>query len=219
MNWAPVFLSLKVAIFSTCITTIIGIALGWLLAKGRFVGKDILSSIVTLPIVLPPTVLGYYLLVMIGKQSSIGMWLQNTFGINLVFTWQGAVLAATIVSLPLMVRAVQASFESVDTNLEDVARTLGKTEISVFFHITLPLAWQGVIAGIVLSFARAMGEFGATLMIAGNIPGKTQTLSIAIYDAVQGGNYQQANFLVVLISAITILSLLILNRFTNIKRW
>lgn len=218
MNWEPVYLSLKIAFYSTLITALFGIPLGWLLARGSFIGKNILSSLVTLPMVLPPTVLGYYLLIVIGRQSFIGMWLQNTFNINLVFTWQGAVIASTIVSIPLMIRAVQASIESVDVNLEDVARTLGKSELSIFFSITLPLAWQGVLAGTVLAFARAMGEFGATLMVAGNIPGKTQTLSIAIYDAVQGGNYQQANFLVILISVITISSLLLLNKVTHIRR-
>jgi molybdate transport system permease protein len=219
LNWLPVFLSLKVAFYATCITAVIGIPLGWLLARENFIGKSLLSSIVTLPMVLPPTVLGYYLLIMIGRQSFIGRWLQYTFNINLVFTLYGAILATTIVSLPLMIRAVQASIENVDTGLENVARTLGKSEAGIFFYITLPLARKGLIAGTVLSFARAMGEFGATLMVAGNIPGKTQTLSIAIYDAVQGGNYGQANFLVILISVVTIGSLLILNRFTNIKRW
>lgn len=219
MNWLPVYLSLKIAFYATLITAMIGIPLGWLLAKGKFFGSGFLSTIVMLPMVLPPTVLGYYLLILIGRQSMIGRWLQDTFQVNLVFTWQGAVLAAAIVSLPLMVRTVQASIEAIDKNTEDVARTLGKTEPDIFFRITLPLAWQGIMAGLVLAFARAMGEFGATLMVAGNIPGKTQTLSIAIYDAVQGGNYEQANFLVVLISGITIVSLLFINRFTRMKRW
>ncbi len=219
MNWLPVYLSLKIAFYATLITAMIGIPLGWLLAKGKFFGSGFLSTIVMLPMVLPPTVLGYYLLILIGRQSMIGRWLQDIFQVNLVFTWQGAVLAAAIVSLPLMVRTVQASIEAIDKNTEDVARTLGKTEPDIFFRITLPLAWQGIMAGLVLAFARAMGEFGATLMIAGNIPGKTQTLSIAIYDAVQGGNYEQANFLVVLISGITIVSLLFINRFTRMKRW
>ncbi len=219
MNWMPVYLSLKIAFYATLISAIIGIPLGWLLARGRFIGSNLLSSFVMLPMVLPPTVLGYYLLVLIGRQSFIGRWLQDTLQVNLVFTWQGAVLAAAIVSLPLMVRAVQASIDSVDPNTEDVARTLGKTEPVIFFRITLPLAWQGILAGLVLAFARAMGEFGATLMVAGNIPGKTQTLSIAIYDAVQGGNYEQANFLVILISVITIFSLWILNSYVKINRW
>lgn len=219
MNWMPVYLSLKIALYATMISAIIGIPLGWLLARGRFTGSNLLSSFVMLPMVLPPTVLGYYLLVLIGRQSFIGRWLQDTLQVNLVFTWQGAVLAAAIVSLPLMARAVQASIESVDPNTEDVARTLGKTEPVIFFRITLPLAWQGILAGLVLAFARAMGEFGATLMVAGNIPGRTQTLSIAIYDAVQGGNYEQANFLVILISVITIFSLWILNSYVKINRW
>ncbi len=219
MNWMPVYLSLKIAFYATLISTMFGIPLGWLLARNRSIGNNLLSSFVMLPMVLPPTVLGYYLLIFIGRQSFIGRWLQDIFQVNLVFTWQGAVLAAAIVSLPLMVRAVQASIESVDPNTEDVARTLGKTEPVIFFRITLPLAWQGILAGIVLAFARAMGEFGATLMVAGNIPGKTQTLSIAIYDAVQAGNYEQANFLVVLISVITIFSLWILNSYVKINRW
>ena len=219
MNWMPVYLSLKIAFYATLFTALFGIPLGWLLARRKFPGSSLLSTFIMLPMVLPPTVLGYYLLVMIGRQSIIGRWMQDVLQINLVFTWQGAVLAAAIVSLPLMVRAVQASIDSVDKNSEDVARTLGKSEAAVFFRITLPLAWQGIIAGLVLTFARAMGEFGATLMVAGNIPGKTQTLSIAIYDAVQGGNYEQANFLVVLISAITIISLLCLNQFTKMNRW
>jgi len=219
LNWLPVYLSLKIAFYATFFTALIGIPLGWLLARREFIGSSLLSTFVMLPMVLPPTVLGYYLLVLIGRQSIIGRWLQDVLQINLVFTWQGAMLAAVVVSLPLMVRAVQASIESVDKNTEDVARTLGKSETAIFFRITLPLAWQGIIAGLVLTFARAMGEFGATLMVAGNIPGKTQTLSIAIYDAVQGGNYEQANFLVVLISVITIISLLCLNQFTRINRW
>ena len=217
MSWSPVYLSLKIALYTTIITMILGIPLGWLLARGRFIGRNILSSLVTLPIVLPPTVLGYYLLLVIGRQSNLGRWLKNTFDINLVFTWQAAVLASIIVCMPLMIRAVQASIEGVDKDLEDVARTLGKSEINIFFRITLPLAWQGIVAGSVLSFARAMGEFGATLMVAGNIPGKTQTLSIAIYDAVQGGNYEQANFLVILISVITFLCVYILNRSSDNK--
>ena len=219
MNWLPVYLSLKIAFYATFFTALIGIPLGWLLARREFIGSSLLSTFVMLPMVLPPTVLGYYLLVLIGRQSIIGRWLQDVLQINLVFTWQGAMLAAVVVSLPLMVRAVQASIESVDKNTEDVARTLGKSETAIFFRITLPLAWQGIIAGLVLTFARAMGEFGATLMVAGNIPGKTQTLSIAIYDAVQGGDYQQANFLVMLISGITILALLLLNQTTNLRKW
>lgn len=219
MNWMPVFLSLKIALFATILTAFIGIPTGWLLSRGSFPGKNLLSSLVTLPMVLPPTVLGYYLLILVGNQSPIGRWLQAQFGISLVFTWQGAVLAATLVSLPLMIRAVQSSIDRVDTDLEDVARTMGKSEIDVFCRITLPIAWQGILGGSILAFARSMGEFGATLMVAGSIPGKTQTLSIAIYEAVQAGDYQQANFLVLLISGVTILALLLLSQRKNLEKW
>jgi len=219
MDLFPIYLSLKVAAYSTLIVIIIGTPLGWLMARGIFFGKSLLSSFITLPLVLPPTVLGYYLLVLIGRQSFLGNFLFNTFGINLIFTWQAAVIAASIVSLPLLARTVQAGIEAIDTDLEDVARTLGRSEIVIFFTITLPLSWQSIIAGMVLAFARAMGEFGATLMVAGNIPGKTQTLSVAIYDAVQAGNSQLANMLVIIISILTIAVLLTLNKVTKIKRW
>lgn len=219
MNWSPVYLSLKIAFYATFLTAVLGIPTGWLLSRGKFAGKSLLSSLVTLPMVLPPTVLGYYLLILAGNQSFIGRWLYQQFNISLVFTWQGAVLAATVVSFPLMVKAVQSGIDSVDRDLEDVARTMGKSEKEIFFRITLPLAWPGILGGSILAFARAMGEFGATLMVAGSIPGKTQTLSIAIYDAVQGGDYQQANFLVILISVVTVLTLLLLNKMTHQRRW
>lgn len=219
MDWFPVYLSLKVAGYSTIIVLLIGIPLGWLMARGSFMGKSLLSAFITLPLVLPPTVLGYYLLVLIGRQSPLGAFLHSNFGINLIFTWQAAVITASVVSLPLLARTVQGGIEAVDTDLEDVARTLGKSEIGIFFTITLPLSLQSILAGTVLAFARAMGEFGATLMVAGNIPGKTQTLSIAIYDAVQSGNSEAANLLVVIISVLTISVLLALNKFTKTIRW
>jgi molybdate transport system permease protein len=216
-DWTPVYISLKVAFFATIICIMGGVPLAWLLAKRNFPGKNLLSSLITLPMVLPPTVLGYYLLVLVGKQSFIGRFLNDTLGINLVFTWQGAVLAASLVAIPLLVRSVQAGFEGVDGELEDVARTMGKNEKEVFFSVTLPLSWKAFVTGVVLVFARSLGEFGATLMIAGNIPGKTQTLSIAIYDAVQGANYQQANFLVILISLLTISMVMLVNTFSGSK--
>lgn len=216
-DWTPVYISLKVAICATFICIVGGVPLAWLLAKREFPGKSLLSSVITLPLVLPPTVLGYYLLVLVGKQSFIGRFL-DILGINPVFTWQGAVLAASLVAIPLLVRSVQAGFAEVERELEDVARTMGKSESQVFFTVTLPLSWKAFITGVVLVFARSLGEFGATLMIAGNIPGKTQTLSIAIYDAVQGANYQQANFLVILISAITV-ALVMLANFVSGTKW
>jgi len=192
-----------------------GVPLAWVLARSNIPGRDLLSSLVTLPMILPPTVLGYYLLLLLGRQSLLGNFLQEHFGISLVFTWQAAVLAAAVASMPLMTRTVQASLEAVDIELEDVARTLGCSEIAIFFTVTIPLTWKGIIAGLVLAFARSMGEFGATLMVAGNIPGKTQTLSIAIYDAVQQGETGLANLLVLLISGITVVVLLLLSKLTK----
>lgn len=192
-----------------------GVPLAWVLARSNIPGRDLLSSLVTLPMILPPTVLGYYLLLLLGRQSLLGNFLQEHFGISLVFTWQAAVLAAAVASMPLMTRTVQASLEAVDIELEDVARTLGRSEIAIFFTVTIPLTWKGIIAGLVLAFARSMGEFGATLMVAGNIPGKTQTLSIAIYDAVQQGETGLANLLVLLISGITVVVLLLLSKLTK----
>ncbi|RJX25744.1 MAG: molybdate ABC transporter permease subunit [Dethiobacter sp.] len=219
MEWFPVYLSLKVALFSTLIVIVTGVPLGWLMAHDNIPGKAFLSSLVSLPMILPPTVLGYYLLVLIGRESFLGRFLEDNFGIRLIFTWQAAVIAAAVVSLPLVTRTVQASIESIDRDLEDVARTMGKSELVIFLTVTLPLSWQGILAGTVLAFARSMGEFGATLMVAGNIPGKTQTLSIAIYDAMQSGNTELANFLVVLITILSMAVLIILNRFTIVKRW
>ena len=163
-------------------------------------GKNLLEAFLTLPMVLPPTVLGYYLIVVLGRNGLLGKWLNETLGISLMFTWQGAVLAAAVVSFPLVFKSARASFEEVETTLEDAARTLGLSELGIFFRISLPLAWRGILAGTLLAFARAMGEFGATLMIAGNLPGKTQTLPMAVYDAVQAGDEQLAAMLVFIIS-------------------
>lgn len=215
MDWFPVLLSLRVAFFSMLLVLVTGVPLAWVLARSSIPGRDLISSLVTLPMVLPPTVLGYYLLLLLGRQSFLGSFLQEHYGISLVFTWQAAVLAAAVASIPLMTRTVQASLEAVDIELEDVARTLGRSEVAIFFTVTIPLTWKGIVAGLVLSFARSMGEFGATLMVAGNIPGKTQTLSIAIYDAVQQGETGLANLLVLLISGITVVALLLLSRLTK----
>jgi len=198
--WTALFLSLKVAGWSTAITTVCGVAVGLLLAKGRFPGRDLLDTVLTLPMVLPPTVLGYYLLVLLGRQGPVGQWLQQQWGLNLIFTWQGAVIAASVVAFPLVFKPARAAFESIDDQLEMAAQVLGVSRIAIFWRVTLPLAWRGILAGILLGFARALGEFGATLMVAGSIPGKTQTLSVAVYEAVQAGDDASAMTLVLVIS-------------------
>ena len=206
--WVALALSLKVAGLATLVTMVLGITVGFLLARANIPGRNLLDTILTLPMVLPPTVLGYYLLVLLGRRSTFGAWLLEEFGINLIFTWQAAVIAASVVSFPLVFKPARAAFESVDGQLEQAARTLGASQIAIFFRVTLPLAWRGILAGILLAFARALGEFGATLMGAGSIPGKTQTLSIAVYEAVQAGQDDVANRLVYIISAVCIVVLL-----------
>ena len=206
--WIPLLLSLKVAGWATALNLLLGTAAGLLLARKRFIGRELLDSILTLPMVLPPTVLGYYLLVVVGKRGWLGAWLYEHFGIQLIFTWQGAVIAATIVAFPLVLKSARAAFENVDPQLENAARVLGLGEAALFFRVTLPMAWRGILAGVLLAFARALGEFGATLMVAGSIPGRTQTLSVAVYEAVQAGQDSTANFLV-LITSITCIAVLL----------
>lgn len=206
--WIPLLLTLKVAGWSTLLNLVFGIGAGFVFARRRFPGREVMDAVLTLPMVMPPTVLGYYLLVVIGSRGPLGGWLKAQFGINLIFTWQAAVIAATIVSFPLVFKAARAAFETVDPQLEQAARVLGVRELGVFFRVSLPLAWRGILAGLLLAFARATGEFGATLMVAGSIPGRTQTLSIAVYEAVQAGQDDVANFLVLLTSATCIAVLL-----------
>ena len=210
--WTALGLSLKIAGWATAINLVFGIAVGYALARLRFPGRDLLDTLLTLPMVMPPTVLGYYLLVMMGRRSWLGAWLFDNFGINLIFTWQGAVIAASIVAFPLAFKPARAAFEAVDAQLEQAARVLGIAEIGIFFRVTLPLAWRGILAGVLLAFARALGEFGATLMVAGSIPGKTQTLSIAVYEAVQAGQDGEANTLVLITSAVCVVVLLAAGR-------
>ena len=210
-------LSLKVAGWATLLNTVLGIGMGFLLARGRFWGREVLDTILTLPMVLPPTVLGYYLLVLLGRKGMLGSWLQAQFGINLIFTWQGAVIAAMVVTFPLVVKPARTAFEQVNPQLEQAARMLGLNEWSVFCRVSLPLAWRGILAGVLLAFARALGEFGATLMVAGSIPNQTQTLSIAVYEAVQAGQDDLANQLVLLISAVCITILLLVGRLGKTK--
>ena len=211
--WVTLALTLKVALWATAINTVFGVAVGWLLARHRFFGRDAVSAVLTLPLVLPPTVVGYYLLVVIGRRGWLGQWLHDSLGINLIFTWQGAVIAATVVAFPLVLTSARSAFEAIDPQLERAARVLGLTEWAVFLRVTLPMAWPGILAGVLLVFARSLGEFGATLMIAGSIPGRTQTLSVAVHDAVQAGDDATANLLVAIISVTCVVFLLAAGRF------
>lgn len=211
----PLYLTLKVSVIATFFSIVIGLGLAWLMARKDFFGKGILDALVMQPIVIPPTVLGYYLLVLLGRSSPFGRFLEDTLGITLVFTWKAAVVAAFVASLPLFVRPARAAIEGVDKNLENAARLLGKTEWAVLKTITIPLAWRGIAAGSIIAFARATGEFGATLMVAGNIPGITQTVPIAIYDAVQMGNTNLANLLVGIITLFSFSVIYFVNRFTK----
>lgn len=204
LAWSALLLSLKVAGCATALNLLLGILVGYVLARKQFWGRNLLDTLLTLPMVMPPTVLGYYLLVLMGRRSWLGGWLQSQFGISLIFTWQGAVIAAAIVAFPLVFKPARAAFEAVDGQLEQAARVLGVSEMAIFFRVSLPLAWRGIMAGVLLAFARALGEFGATLMVAGSIPGKTQTLSIAVYEAVQAGQDDVANMLVLVTSVVCI---------------
>jgi molybdate transport system permease protein len=212
--WTALGLSLKVACWATLIDLVLGVGFGYLLARKRFPGRELLDAVLTLPMVMPPTVLGYYLLVLIGRHGPLGAWLQQHFGIQLIFTWQAAVIAAAVVAFPLVLKGARAAFEAVDTQLEQAAYVLGLSPWAVFLRVTLPLAWRGVLGGTLLAFARSMGEFGATLMVAGSIAGKTQTLSIAVYEAVQAGQDDTANLLVMITSLVCIIVLVSANRLT-----
>lgn len=203
MNWDALRLSILVTAVATILIVAVGLPLALLLARRRFRGQTLLEAIIFLPLVLPPTVVGYYLLLFLGRNGPMARWLD----VQLLFTWGAAALASAIVGLPLLVQASRAAFASVDRSLENAARTLGSSELEVFWRVTLPLARRGVLAGLVLAAARALGEFGATLMVAGNIPGRTQTLPLAIYDAVQMRNFAQANAMVLVMTGIAFLSL------------
>lgn len=209
--WIPLLLSLKVAGWATAIDVVLGVAVAFGLSRWRSSARELVDSLLTLPLVMPPTVLGYYLLVLLGRRGVIGAWLDK-FDIQLVFTWQGAVIASAVVAFPLVLKSARTAFETVDPQFERAARTLGISEAAVFFRVTLPLAARGILAGALLAFARALGEFGATLMIAGNLPGRTQTLSVAVYAAVQAGDDSTANILVVVTSVTCVVILLAAGR-------
>lgn len=208
MNWSAVTLSLQVTLVAALAIAPIGLGLAYLLARVDFRGKTLAETLILLPLVLPPSVTGYYLVLTLGRTNPLIEWL----GWQILFTWQGAAIASTIVGIPLMVQASRAALSSIDPVLENAARTLGSTEWEVFRRISLPLARRGIVAGIILGSARALGEFGATLMVAGNIPGRTQTLPLAIYDALQGRRLAEANRMVLLLTVLALLGLWFVRR-------
>ncbi len=214
---SPAWVSLKVACLATFIIFFLGIGAAWWITnyKGRY--KGLIDSLLTLPLVLPPTVAGFALLVIIGVRGPIGMFF-NQFGIRIIFSWPAAVIAAVVVAFPLMYRTSVGAFEQIDCNLLNAARTLGASEWKVFWKVSVPLAWPGIAAATALSFARALGEFGATLMVAGNIPGKTQTIPLAIFFAAESGRMGEATFWVMVIFSISLLSILVLNYWNNWQR-
>lgn len=208
-------LSLQVALVSTVLILITGIPLAYLLARRDFRGREILDMILTLPLVLPPTVTGYYLILLFGRTGLIGRIIYEWTGYSIMFTWAAAVLASYVVALPLMIKTARAAMESVDKTLIHAAYTLGHSETGTALRVVLPLAKRGIIAGTVLSFARAMGEFGATLMLAGNIPGRTDTMPIAIYSLAAGGEWNKAHGLVAIMTLISGFFLYIANRYSG----
>lgn len=216
MDAFPILLSFQVSLVATVLTLALGLPLAWVLARRRFPGHDLVEAAVVLPLVLPPTVLGYYLLVVIGARGPVGELL-GSLGIELAFTWRAAVLAACVGSITLLVKAAQAGFEAVDRRLEQAARTLGRSEWNIFWSVTLPLSWRAVFAGTVLAFCRALGDFGITLMVAGSIPGLTQTMPLAIYDYVQANQMRDANLLSLVAVMTALLFLLGLGRLARLR--
>jgi molybdate transport system permease protein len=215
MVWESFKLSLLVVAVATLIIASVGLALGLLLAKGRFIGRELLASFFTLPLVLPPTVTGFFLIVLFGRHGLIGAPIYKITGWTVAFTWQAAVIAAVVLALPLMVLSARAAIESVNPQYEIASYTLGKSQLATVFRITLPLARRGIIAGIVLSFTRALGEFGATFMLAGNIPGKTQTMPLAIYEAVISGDNKQAQVLALILTGVSVVAVYLTARLTK----
>ncbi len=211
-DFGPFWLSLRVAGLATVLIVTLGVPLALLLARLRFPGKGLLAGLLVLPLVMPPTVLGYVLLVMLGRRGWLGAWLESTWGVSIVFHWSGAVVASAVAAFPMFLLPARGAFEDVDPNLEDVARLLGRDERSVFLSVTVPLAWRGLVAGAVLAFARALGDFGATMMVAGNIPGLTQTASLAIFDAVNADDPVRAGQLSLLIGVTSIAAVLVAQR-------
>ena len=210
MDFSPLWISLKTAFLATIITSIIGIFISYKMANYKGRGRGLIDGVFTLPLILPPTVIGFFLLLICGKNGFVGKIFMS-FNKNIIFSWSATVIAATVVAFPMMYRTCRSAFEQIDKNMISVARTLGLSETKIFFKIAIPLAWPGIIGGLVLSFARALGEFGATLMIAGNIPGKTQTMPVAIFFAVECGDMNKAMLWVLIIVAISFIMIFLLN--------
>jgi molybdate transport system permease protein len=212
IDWFPLWLSLEVAACATAISLVAGIWLAWLLANRQFAGKNVVDALITLPLALPPTVLGYYLLIMIGRAGWPGRAWEAMTGSPLVFTWKAAVIASTLHAIPLLVKSSRAGLENVDRAYERAGRSLGASEWRLFWRVSLPLARRPIAAATVLAFARSLGDFGATLMVAGDIPGRTETVAIAIYDAVESQNTRVAAALVIAISILTAAIVYLSNR-------
>ncbi|MDB5548132.1 MAG: molybdate transporter permease [Tardiphaga sp.] len=210
-EWTAIALSLRVALVATVVATPLGIALAWLLARRDFWGKGLIDALVHLPLVLPPVVTGYLLLLTFGRRGAIGAWLAENLGIVFAFKWTGAALACGVMSFPLLVRPIRLSIEAVDRRLEQAASTLGAAPWRVFWTITLPLAWPGVLAGMVLGFAKAIGEFGATITFVSNIPGETQTISAAIYSLIQTPDGDTAALRLVIVSVVIAMAALVMS--------
>jgi molybdate transport system permease protein len=215
MIWPAFKLSLLVVSIATLLISVVGTAFGFVLAKRQFRAKELLDALLTLPMVLPPTVTGFYLILLLGRRGLLGRYLYAMTGWTLAFTWEAAVVAASVMALPIMVKSARAALESVDSRYEMVSFSLGKGELETFFRVTLPLAFRGIMAGIVLSFARALGEFGATLMLAGNIPGKTQTMPLAIFEAFFSGEDRQAQTLALILTFTSIVTIYFTNVLTR----
>lgn len=207
----PLWLSLKTASISTIIVFVIGVILAYLISRRTFFGKSVVEAVFLLPLVLPPTVVGFGLLYLFGKNGAIGKLLIDWFDFQIVFTWYGALIAAIVVSYPLMYQSASAAFRQYDINIENAARTMGKSKWQVFWTVTFPLAWPGLLAGLVLTFARGLGEFGATLMLAGYIPNVTDTIPLAIYFAVESGDMGAAKVWVTIIVALGFIAIFWLN--------
>ena len=212
INLFPLVLSFRIAITATFLNVLIGLPIAYFLSRNQGRWADFIDTLTNLPVVLPPTVLGYYLLVSLGRQSLIGKFLEDHFNVMIVFTPTGAIIAAMVVSITYIIRSSKAVLADVNEDYINAARLLGRTELNIFVTIMIPIAWRGIISGVTMAFARALGDFGTTLMVAGSIPNKTMTMPIAIYNALQAGNNDMANLLVLVMTIVSIIVLYIVNR-------